>query len=182
MPADPGMVPAARRGAPWRRDAGGHARARAPPPRLTRPRRSPSGQRPGCRRTGNRGLGRQGEPELRRSTVAQRVHDGAPQNLVHEPLIEKPHFGLRRMHVDVHAIGRQLDEQMHFGAALLDRGDAVGLLDRVRDRAVAHHPAIDEHVLRAAHGPLLAERGDIAAHRDMPAASFATATRSARSP
>jgi hypothetical protein len=64
------------------------------------------------------------------------------------------------MHVHVDAIGWQLDEQMHLGTPFLDRRDAVGLLDRVRDRAVANDPAVDEDVLRASHRPLLAKRGD----------------------
>ena len=97
---------------------------------------------------------------------AERVDDRAAQHLVDERLIEEAHFRLRRMDVDVHAIGRQLDEQVHFRAALLDRRDAVGLLNRVRDRAVATIAAVDEDVLRPAHGSLLAERGDEAAIRD----------------
>ena len=58
----------------------------------------------------------------------ERVDERAPQDLVHEPLLEKSHLGLRRMDVHVHAIGRNLDEEMHLGTPLLDRRDAVGLL------------------------------------------------------
>ena len=104
--------------------------------------------------------------QLRRRRLAEGVHDGAAQDFVHEPLIEEPHFGLRRVHVDVHAIGRELDEEVDLGAAFLDRRDAVGLLNGVRNRAVPHHPAIDEDVLRSARRPLIGERGDVAVHAD----------------
>ena len=111
----------------------------------------------------------------------KRVHDRAAQNLVHQALIEKTHLGLGRMDVHVHAVGRQLDEQMHLGAAFLDRRDAVGLLNGVRDRPIAHHAAIDEDMLRSADGSLLAERRDVAAHRH-PGRVLANGTRSGRSP
>ena len=58
---------------------------------------------------------------------------------------------------------------MHLRAALLDRRDAVGVDDRVRDRAVLDDAAVDEDVLRPARRPLLAERGDVAEHREVAA-------------
>ncbi len=63
------------------------------------------------------------------------------------------------MDVDVHRVERHVDEQVHLGAALLDRRDAVGVDDRVRDRAVLHHAPVDEHVLRPARWSLLRQRG-----------------------
>jgi hypothetical protein len=66
------------------------------------------------------------------------------------------------MHVDVHAVRRDLDEQMDLGAALLDGGDAVSLRDGVRDRPVLDDAAVDEDVLRPADRPLVAERRDVA--------------------
>ena len=86
---------------------------------------------------------------------------------MHQALIEEPHLGLRRMHVDVDAIGRQVDQEVHFGAALLDRRHAVGLLNGVGDRAVTDDAAVDEDVLRAARGTLVGKRGHEAAHRDL---------------
>ncbi len=83
-----------------------------------------------------------------------------------ESLIEKPHFGLRRVHVHVHAVGRELDEEMDLGTSLLDRRDAVRLLNRVGNRAVAHHPAIDEDVLRSARRALIGKRRDEPLHAD----------------
>ena len=45
-------------------------------------------------------------------------------------------------------------KQVDLGAALLDRRDAVGVDDGVRDRPVLHDAAVDEDVLRArASGP-----------------------------
>ena len=67
------------------------------------------------------------------------------------------------MHVDVDRVRRHLDEQVHLGAALLDRRDAVGIDDRVRDRPVLDDPPVDEHVLRSARRSLLGERRDVAA-------------------
>ena len=51
----------------------------------------------------------------------------AAKDLVDERLLEKPDLGLRRMHVDVDAIGRDLEEQVDLRAALLDGRDAVGV-------------------------------------------------------
>jgi hypothetical protein len=110
------------------------------------------------------GVGDGRKDDLRCRRVAERIDDRAAQDLVDQALIEESHFRLGRMNVHVHAIGRQLDEEVHLGAAFLDRRDAVGLLNRVSDRAIAHHAAVDEHVLRSAHGPLLAERRDETAH------------------
>ncbi len=65
--------------------------------------------------------------QLRRAALPQRIAETAPQHLVDERLFEEPHLRLRRMHVDVDAVRRNLDEQVHLRAALLDRRDAVGL-------------------------------------------------------
>ncbi len=73
------------------------------------------------------------------------------------------------MDVDVHGVVRHLDEQVHLGAALLDRGHAVRVDDRVRDRPILHHAPVDEHVLRPAGRPLLRQRRDVADHLDVAA-------------
>ena len=106
--------------------------------------------------------GERGQLQFRGSSLPEGVAQAAAKNFVHERLFQEPHFGLRRVHVDVDAVGRDLDEEMHLGAALLDRRDAIGLGDRVRDGAVFDDAAVDEDVLGAAHGPLVAERGDVA--------------------
>ncbi len=122
-------------------------------------------QRPGRRRPDGHGLGRQREPDLRRAAVAQGVHDRAAQNFVHQALIEETHLGLGRMDVHVHAVGRKIEEQMHLGAAFLDRRDAVRLLNGVGDRAIAHHAPVHKDMLRSTDGALLAERRHVTAHR-----------------
>ena len=111
-----------------------------------------------------------GELQLRRAPLPERVAQPTAQDFVHERLLEKPDLRLGRVHVDVDAIRRDLDEQVDLGAALLDRRDAVRLGDRVRDGPVLHDPAVDEDVLRAAHRPLVAERRDVAV--DLQAAGF----------
>ena len=58
--------------------------------------------------------------------------------------------------------GGDAQEQVDLRAALLDRRDAVGLDDRVRDRPVLDDAAVDEDVLRAAGRALVAERRDVA--------------------
>jgi len=47
---------------------------------------------------------------------------------------------------------------MHLRAALLDRRDAVGVDDGVRDRPILDDAAIDEDVLRPPRGALFGER------------------------
>jgi hypothetical protein len=64
------------------------------------------------------------------------------------------------VHVDVECVGRHLDEQVDFGTPLLDRGLAVGIDDRVRDRLILHDPAVDEQILRSARRSLLGEGRD----------------------
>ncbi len=52
-------------------------------------------------------------------------------------------------------------------AALLDRGGAVGVNDRVCDRTVLDNAAVDEQVLGSARRPLLRQRGDVAEQLDV---------------
>ena len=70
------------------------------------------------------------------------------------------------MDVDIHPIRRDPDEQVHFRAAFLDRGDAVGLGNRVRNGSVLHDPPVDENVLGAADGALVTEGGHVAMDLD----------------
>ena len=116
--------------------------------------------------------------QLRHAALAERVHQRAPHDLVHQRLLAEPHLRLRRMHVDVERVGRHLDEQVHLGAALLDRRHAVGVDDRVRDRLVLDDAAVDEDVLRPARRPLLGQRRDVAGQPD--AAGFLARPRSDR--
>ena len=102
------------------------------------------------------------ELQFRRAPLPQSVSQRAPQHFVHERLLEKPHFRFRRVNVDVHSIGRYLNEEVHLGAALFDRRDTVRLGNCMGDRAVLDDAAVDEHVLRTAHRALVAECGNVA--------------------
>ena len=104
--------------------------------------------------------------QLRRAALSERVHQRAADDFVHERLIAEPDLRLRRMHVHVERVRRHLDEQVHLGAALLDRRLAVGVDDRVRDRLVLDDAPVDEDVLRTARRPLLGQRGDEAGEPD----------------
>jgi hypothetical protein len=98
--------------------------------------------------------------EFRRGPLAERVAERPAHHFVHQRLLAEPHLGFRGMHVDVHPVRRNLEKQMHLGAALLVGRHAVGIDNRVGDGPVLDDAAIDEHVLRTAHRPLLGERGD----------------------
>ena len=108
------------------------------------------------------------EHQFRRRRRAERVDDRSSDDLVDQPLIQEPHLGLRRMHVDVDAVRRHVDEQVHLGTALLDGRDAVRLLNGVRDGPVAHDASVDEDVLRPARRPFVGERRDVPADADVP--------------
>src|SRR5438093_9300728 len=66
------------------------------------------------------------------------------------------------MDVDVDTIGRDADEQVDLRTALLDRRNAVGFGDCVRDCTVLDDAAVDEHVLSTANRTLIAKCGDVA--------------------
>ena len=105
-------------------------------PERQRRRRSPAGIE--CARGAQNQLGRAGR--------AERVGHRPAQDFVNQSLIEKADLRLRRVHVDVHAVGPDLDEEVHLRAALFDRRDAVRLLDRVGDRAIADDAPVHEDV------------------------------------
>ena len=98
--------------------------------------------------------------QLRRAALAERLHERAADDFVHERLIAEPDFRFRRVHVHVERVGRHLDEEMHFRTALLDRRLAIRVDDRVRDRAILDDAPVDEDVLRPARRTLLRQRGD----------------------
>ncbi len=108
------------------------------------------------------------ELQLRGRAAAQRVAERATNHLVDVGLVAEAHFRLRRVDVHIDRRRRHRDEQMHLGTALLDRRNAVGIDDRVRDRAVLDDPPVDEHVLRTARRPLFSQRRDVAHHLDVP--------------
>ena len=94
--------------------------------------------------------------QRRGGTAAERVTERAAHELVNQRPLAETDLRLARVHVHVHRIERHLDEQVHLGAAFLDRRHAVGVDDGMGNRLVAHHAAVDEDVLRPARGPLSA--------------------------
>ena len=113
-----------------------------------------------------RGGGFRTELQLRHAALAERIHQSAANDFVHERLFAEPHLRLRRVDVDVHGFGRHLDEEVHLGAALFDRRHAVGGDDRVRDRPILDDAPVDEDVLRSACRPLVGERRDVPGQSD----------------
>ena len=106
------------------------------------------------------------ELQLRDAALPQRIHQRSAHDFVNERLIAEAHFGFGRVDVDVHGVRRHLDEQIHLGTSFLDRGDAVGVDDGVRDRPVLDDATVDEHVLGAACRPLFGKRRDEAGQTD----------------
>jgi hypothetical protein len=94
--------------------------------------------------------------------VSERLAERAPEHFMDQRLFEEPHLGFRGVDVDIDAVRRDPQEQVHLGASLLDGGDAVRLDDRVRDRPVLDDPAVDEHVLHAPGRPLVPQGGGVA--------------------
>src|SRR5262245_17160171 len=82
--------------------------------------------------------------------ASQCVADGTAHQLVNDRLLAKAHFRLRWVDVDVHAFRRNFQEQVDLGTSLAIRGDAVGIEDRMGNRAVFDDAAVDEDVLGAA--------------------------------
>ena len=109
-------------------------------------------------RLGRRRPARRRQRHLRRRLLPQRVGQPAPDHLVDQPLLDEPHLRLGRVDVDVDALVRQLQEQVHLGAARLDGGAAVGVVHRVQDGPVLHRAAVDEQVLGAAGRPVGGQR------------------------
>ena len=97
-----------------------------------------------------------------RGPLAERIGQRPPQHFVNERLLQKADFRLGRMHVDVDTVRGHVDEEVDLRAALLDGGNAVGIDDRVGDRAVLDDSAVHEDVLRAAHGSLIAQGRHVA--------------------
>ena len=69
------------------------------------------------------------------------------------------------MHVHVHHVGRHLDEEEGLEAPVASARRAVGLEDRLRERPVAHGPAVDEEAEVRPRGPRPVGPRHEAAHR-----------------
>jgi len=72
------------------------------------------------------------------------------------------------MHVDVHGVGRHVDEQVRFGTALAGGRGRVRVDHGVGNRPVLHDAPVDEILLGRACRPLLGQRRDIPANAQAP--------------
>ena len=123
---------------------------------------TPPARMPGSPRRPDRGTARlRMQLQLRRAGLSERVHQRPAHHLVNQRLLAEADLGLRRMDVDVDRLRRHLEKEMHFRAALLDRRDAVGVENRVRDRLVLDDAPVDEDVLAPRVGPCSASAGDV---------------------
>ncbi len=81
-----------------------------------------------------------------RPAQGQLIADGVAHKIVQPRRLAKTHFGLGRVNVDIHLLGRHLHKQQHHGKGRGRKNIAVGLAHRVHEQAIAHQPAIDEAV------------------------------------
>ena len=88
--------------------------------------------------------------------------EGADNQSANQGRVAETNFRLGRVNVDVDAVSRQLDKQMHFGGSRLEGGVSIRIMDGMSDRPVSHHATVHEHVLRPAGRPLIDQRGRIA--------------------
>ena len=71
---------------------------------------------------------------------------------MHAAAVTKPHFGLGRVHVDVHLVRGQLQVQHIGGVAAVIEHVLVGQARCVREQPVAHQAAVDVPVLQVGGG------------------------------
>ena len=119
--------------------------------------------------------------QFRHGALADGVGDGVLHRFVNEGLVAEPYFSLRRVNVDVDAVGRNLEKEVDLRAAFLDRRVAVGLDNRMGDRLILDDAPVHEDILRPARRSLLCQRRDEPLMLK-PESAFPTGTRSGRSP
>ncbi len=128
---------------------------------LGQPERHAAAPRAGNRRRGNGGacaatnFGARAGDGLRERAV-KRVKD----ELMHATRVAETHFGLGRVHVDVHLRGLDLEEQHEGRMAVMVQHVLVGLADRVSGELVAHAAAVDKEILRLARGTRVRRQPD----------------------
>ena len=108
---------------------------------------------------GRRGAGARGR---------QRRLDRAAHRLVHLARIAEAHLGLGRMHVHVHPLRRDLQEQHIAGLTAAVQHVLVGGAHAVRQQPVAHMAAVDIDVLQVGAGPRGLRQAGAAVHRQRP--------------
>jgi hypothetical protein len=111
---------------------------------------------------GERGSGHR--DRRRAGRAGKRARGSMEHELMHRPRVAETDLGLGRMHVDVDGARVDLDEHRVRRVAVAVQHVRVRFAQRVREQAVAHEPAVDEHVLRVAPAACLIGRAEIAAH------------------
>ena len=74
----------------------------------------------------------------------QRLADGPLHGNEDHTAVGEANLGLGGMDVDVHQVGRSLEEEKGLGAGFANPGGPVSLDHGLGDRAVAHRPAVHE--------------------------------------
>ena len=80
--------------------------------------------------------------------------------IVDQARLAETHFVLGRMHVDVHARRVEPQEQHVRRLAAMEQHVGIGLLDRMRDAAIAHRAAVDVQVLLVGAGAVVGRLRD----------------------
>ena len=66
--------------------------------------------------------------------------------IVNQRLLAKPHFGLRRMDVDIHFLWRHLEKQQSHRGTSGRNNVAISLGDGVQQQAIADKPLVDKNI------------------------------------
>ena len=82
-----------------------------------------------------------------RAQFGKRLLEGTEQEIMHRALIAKAHLVLRRMNVDVDALGFDVEEQNERGMAAMVEHIGKGLAHCMRNRTVPDRAPVDEEVL-----------------------------------
>ena len=149
------------------------ARAASERQRRLRPRSDEYRGRQGARRADAELLRRRHRRLLGRGR-GERALDRVAHELVDRAGVAEAHLDLLRMHVDVDAARVDREPQRVRRLAVVMQHVAIRLAQRVRQHAVAHEAAVDEHVLAAA----LRRVGR--AHRRSPSSATSPASASTR--
>ena len=77
----------------------------------------------------------------------ERAFQCADDEPAHQSRVAEPHLRLRRVHVHVHRVRREVDEERRHGVAPAVQEVRIGRAHGAVQQAVAHRPAVDEEVL-----------------------------------
>ncbi len=94
--------------------------------------------------------------------AAQSFADRGKDEMVQGLTIAETHFRLGRMHVDIHQIRWQFQEQKHDRIATRHEQAAIRFLDGVGQAAITDPPAVEEQVLHPSRASLAGRVGNVA--------------------